>query len=97
LKVARLHPKSGAVTLNRSEIASLGGLTASHKLGAEGRRRRASKGGEAVLEARGSAHFKRLALQRWRRLGSEQTKTAAPAKATVDKEEPVAAAPSRRA
>jgi hypothetical protein len=62
------------VTLKRPEVASLGGLAAAHKLGADGRKRRASKGGSAVLEARGAAYYKLLAFKRWGRVGPGKEK-----------------------
>jgi hypothetical protein len=60
------------MTLDRSQIASLGGLTSSHRLGPEGRKRRAAKGGAAVLAARGPGYYKLLAFKRWGRLGPEK-------------------------
>jgi hypothetical protein len=62
------------VTLKRPEVASLGGLAAAHKLGADGRKRRASAGGQAVLESRGRAYYKAMAYRRWGRLGPEKEK-----------------------
>jgi len=62
-------PKRGKdISLSRTQVASLGGLSAAHRLGPEGRKRRAAKGGEAVLEAHGRGHFKKMALQRWGRI-----------------------------
>jgi hypothetical protein len=60
--------------LTRQEVASLGGLEAAHRLGPEGRKRRAESGGTATVEKYGRAHMKRLALARWGRLPITDTK-----------------------
>jgi len=67
--------------LTKAEAGRLGGLTTAHNLGADGVKRRASKGGAATLAKLGRAHFARAAYMRWGRLAvlhSEKAPAAAP-------------------
>ena len=48
------------MTLSHQERGRLGGLQAAHNLGADGRKRRAMKGGQAALDKHGKALFVRL-------------------------------------
>lgn len=48
--------------MNRQQAGRLGGLTSAHRMTPEERQRRAMKGGEAVLEKHGPAHFYRMNL-----------------------------------
>lgn len=54
--------------LSMAERGRLGGLDAAQKLGPDGRRRRAAKGGAATADKHGKAHYVRAALIRWGRL-----------------------------
>lgn len=58
----RTHPV--AKKLSPSQVASLAGYAAAQNLGPEGRKARASKGGQALLEKYGPGHFARLGLRR---------------------------------
>jgi hypothetical protein len=62
--------------LTKAEAGRLGGLTAAHKLGADGVAARARKGGDAASRKLGRAHYVRLALVRWGRLQAEKKEAA---------------------
>jgi hypothetical protein len=59
--------------LTTSERARLGGLTAAHRLGENGVKRRGRKGGNATLERHGKAHFYKAALIRWGKLPGKES------------------------
>lgn len=61
--------------LSPSQVASLAGYAAAQSLGREGRKARASKGGQALLDKYGPGYFARLGL---RRQGYEVKLPAAP-------------------